>query len=373
MATGRLPDPNTAPVTAKGDLYTYSTVPAKLAVGNNGETLVADSSTSTGLRWQGNFAAGKNKIINGAFDIWQRGTSFTPANGTATYTADRFYIFMSGTYSATVSQQSFTAGSAPAAPYEGQFFWRNTISSITGSLSFNRFAQRIEDVRTLANQAVTISFWAKAGANASWTPQLVQDFGSGGSSAVFTSGTAVSVTASWQRFTQTITLPSISGKTIGTGNNLTFLIDMPVSGAQTNDVWGVQVEAGNTATVFQTATGTLEGELAACQRYYYKHAATGANSGITPGGFYSATTLIGIVTFPITMRTSPTFSAVTGTNYYQSVRNGGVNNLNSLSQDTANANASQIFNNTEASGTAGHYANIIANNASASIAWSAEL
>jgi hypothetical protein len=271
-------------VDAKGDLIAASAAdtPARLAVGNNGETLVADSSTATGLRYNANYAAGKNKIINGAFDIWQRGTSFALSDGAVTYTTDRFYSFLSGTFSATISRQAFTAGTAPAAPYESQYFWRNTISSITGSLNFNRFGQKIEDVRTLAGQTVTVSFWAKAGANASWTPQLVQEFGSGGSSAVFASGSAVSVTTSWQRFTQTISVPSISGKTIGAGSSLTFIIDMPLSGAQTNDVWGVQVEAGSVATAFQTATGTIQGELAAARRYYVRF---GAADGLTTSAF----------------------------------------------------------------------------------------
>jgi hypothetical protein len=216
------------------------------------------------------FFAGKNKIINGDFGVWQRGTSAAvPANEFARL-ADRWHIFMGGTYSATQSQQTFAPGTAPVAGYEGQYFWRNTISSITGSLSFHRFGQKIENVQTLAGQTVTISFWAKAAANASWTPQLVQEFGSGGSSAVFTSGSAVSITTSWQRFTQTISVPSIAGKTIGTGSCLTFIIDMPTTGAQTNDVWGVQVEAGSVATAFQTASGSLQGELALCQRYYWR-------------------------------------------------------------------------------------------------------
>ena len=53
-------------VDAKGDLIAASAAdtPARLAVGNNGETLVADSSTSTGLRYQGNSTAGNNVIIN---------------------------------------------------------------------------------------------------------------------------------------------------------------------------------------------------------------------------------------------------------------------------------------------------------------------
>jgi hypothetical protein len=39
------------PLTTKGDLFTFDTADARLAVGNNGETLVADSSQTTGLKW----------------------------------------------------------------------------------------------------------------------------------------------------------------------------------------------------------------------------------------------------------------------------------------------------------------------------------
>jgi len=76
---------------AKGDLLGASAndTPAVLSVGNNGETLVADSSTSTGLRWQGSTEAGKNFVINGGMDIWQRGTSFATTSGNF-YTADRW-------------------------------------------------------------------------------------------------------------------------------------------------------------------------------------------------------------------------------------------------------------------------------------------
>ena len=59
-----------SPLTTKGDLYTYSTADARLAVGNNGESLVADSSTSTGLRWTATPRA-SNPIINSAMQIWQ--------------------------------------------------------------------------------------------------------------------------------------------------------------------------------------------------------------------------------------------------------------------------------------------------------------
>jgi len=95
MATGRVPTTANSPLTAKGDLFTYSTAPARLAVGNNGESLVADSAATTGLRYQGNQAAGKNSIINGGFDIWQRGTSFVPT--TTAFGPDRWQIYRNTT------------------------------------------------------------------------------------------------------------------------------------------------------------------------------------------------------------------------------------------------------------------------------------
>jgi hypothetical protein len=228
----------------------------------------------------GSYAAGKNKIINGDFSIWQRGTSFSPASGAATFTADRWLVNRNGTgATVTVSQQSFTAGTAPVSGYESQYFWRYNQSVAGSTGTFSNIATRLEDVRTFAGQTVTISFWAKADASRSITPSAEQYFGSGGSSAVYTNGSAQSLTTSWARFSVTISVPSISGKTLGAGNYLAIYFDIPVNTAMTIDIWGVQLEAGSVATAFQTATGTLQGELAACQRYFE----TSYNSGTTPG------------------------------------------------------------------------------------------
>jgi len=361
-------------VDAKGDLIsaTAADTPARLPVGNNGETLVADSSATTGLRWQGNFAAGKNKIINGDFNIWQRGTTFTN-RGAAGYSADRFFFNYVGTFTGSISRQSFTPGTAPVSGYESRYFAR---IDRTNSTSISpTFYQKVEGVNTLAGQAVTFSFWAKADTNRTVSVNAYQSFGSGGgSAAVDTSVGNASLTTSWQRFTFTITVPSISGKTIGTGNDdwMTFYFSLPDSTTFTIDFWGLQLEAGSVATAFQTATGTLAGELAACQRYYYMHA-NALNDPIAYGGNYSATVANCYVKFPVSMRTAPTLSATSGTNYYSFTRNGGADLFNSLTLDVVNTNGVTLYNNTEISGTAGDAGYFAINNASGSVAFSAEL
>ena len=121
------------------------------------------------------FIAGKNKIINGDFRIWQRGTSFSNPNNV--YTADRWVAGTDAT--CTVSQQTFTPGAAPVSGYEGVFFYRSAKSA--GGTYFQA-NQKIEDVRAFAGQTITISFWAKADSAITLAVQGYQNFGSGGHS-----------------------------------------------------------------------------------------------------------------------------------------------------------------------------------------------
>lgn len=294
-------------VDAKGDLITATAndTPARLAVGSNGDTLVADSAATTGLRWQGNYSAGKNVIINGAFNIWQRGTSFTPAASAVTYTADRFLANRNGSGTVTVSQQTFTPGTAPVSGYEGQYFFRFNQSVAGSGATYSNFSTRVEDVRTLAGQTATLSFWAKTDSARSITVGIGQNFGSGGSSGVYPSTTSISLTTSWQRFTITQSIGSVSGKTIGAGSYVDVYWEMPLNATSTIDIWGVQLEAGSVATAFQTATGTLQGELAACQRYYYRLSGDGFYTAFGHGYAYSTTGAAFFIPLPVTMRVKP--------------------------------------------------------------------
>ena len=305
---------------AKGDIYTATAdnTPAVLTVGSDGQTLVANSAQTTGLAYTNNFAAGKNKIINGDFGIWQRGTSFTPTIGTSTYVSDRWFYSWGGTSgTATVSQQAFTPGTAPVAGYEGSYFIRGNIASGV-SISSNNFTQRIEDVRTLAGQTATYSFWAKADSARTVSVYFDQYFGSGGSAAQV--GIAVqsfNITTSWARYSYSGTMASIAGKTIGTSSYIQLQLTGPTA-TSTMDYWGVQVEAGSVATAFQTATGTYQGELAACERYYWRANTIGTVAAIFGYGSASSTTVeFAYANFPVEMRVKPTAidNPTVGTNF----------------------------------------------------------
>lgn len=250
--------------------------------------------------------AAKNKILNSNFSIWQRGTSITFADNA--YTADRFITLVnSGSAgTGTVTQQTFTPGTAPVAGYEGQYFWRYNLTA-TGTSVEHYVGQKIEDVRTFAGQTVTFSFWGKADSARTITSQVLQLFGSGGSGTVATAGTTHSFTTSWQRFSVTISVPSVSGKTIGTGSSLLPRFYWTAAAGATIDTWGWQLEYGSKATPFQTASGgSPQAELAMCQRYYVRTVSINAYGTVATPAIGATATLASVIyKTPVTMRVAP--------------------------------------------------------------------
>ena len=309
MATGRVPTTANSPLTAKGDLFTYSTAPARLAVGNNGEQIVADSSATTGLRYQGSQAAGKNTIINGGMDIWQRGTSFAFIAGEL-YTADRWYVYRGGNVlGATLSRQ--TSG-VNFTQYCSRI-QRDSGNTSTQAIYAN-YTMETQDSIGYAGQTIVFSFYARAGANYSGGALSGRVLYGTGTNQKVTAFTGIAVTASvsatlttsWQRFQATATV-SASATEIGFDFGYT-----PTGTAGANDyieLTGVQFELGSVATTFQRAGGTLQGELAACQRYYVRF---GASGGLTTGAYstygngycVSTTDTSFPIFYPVQMRTA---------------------------------------------------------------------
>lgn len=253
------------------------------------------------------FVAGKNKIINGDFSVWQRGTSFSNPGGV--YTADRWDLSYDGSGTTrTVSRQAFTPGAAPVSGYEAPYFYRYSRSGGTNGTVDYLLRQRVEDVRTLAGQTATVSFWAKADANRSMGLDFFQIFGTGGSSSVYVGVGTYNLTTSWQRFTTTVNIPSISGKTINNADSSLLLSYYVVSSnaTWTIDIWGVQLEAGSVATPFTLAGGgSQQAELALCQRYYYR-SQPGTSYGAHAMGFaFNTTNAVFQFNFPVSMRAIP--------------------------------------------------------------------
>ena len=287
---------------ANGDVYSASDVND-----TNGTVNLFQTSTLS-------YSAGKNAIINGGFDIWQRGTSISVSASTAPYTADR-WVFSTGVSAAsTVSRQTTSdTTNLPTIQYCARV-QRNSGQTGTGA---NYFAQSLETTNSIryVGQSVTLSFYARKGANFSGASNLLGVFlvsGTGtdqnvitaytGSATVATSN--VTLTTTWQRFTITATVAT-------TATELAAYFSYTPSGtAGTNDYYeitGVQLELG-TVTTFSRAGGTIQGELAACQRYYYRvnWDATSAYAQFGAGAGNSTTQVRTDIYFPVQLRKAPT-------------------------------------------------------------------
>jgi hypothetical protein len=281
-------------VDAKGDIIaaTAADTPARLAVGNSGETLVADSSAATGLRYTQTGLS--NPIINGGMDVWQRGTSFTVANNV--YLMDRWVN--TGNTSLTVTRDT----DVPTTPYF------NYSAKLVGT-GTQSIAQRIESAEStkLIGQVVTISLYAKktSGTGALginiYYPSATDNFAS-----VTQIGSALEMSAnpgsSWARYSVTTSaLPADVQK------GLLVLINN--TNTHTIFITGVQIDVGSVALPFRRAGGTIQGELAACQRYYWRAGAQiGGLYGVLGTSGYTDSTTKSQVMFvlPVRMRITPT-------------------------------------------------------------------
>lgn len=209
----------------------------------------------------------QGKTINGNFDVWQEQTSSSTNDE---YTADQWeHNFQNGTGSAEQVSHVFGQTDVEGNPEFGLRF-----NQTAGASDFEPYLrQRIEDVRSHANETITVSFYAKvASGTVDVTPRFRQYFGSGGSPSgeVETLGAVASVTTTWQRLTATVTLPSVLGKTVGTNSNdwLGLELVLPLNTAADIEYSQVQIDKGAEALPFRTPS--KQQNLADCQRFFEK-------------------------------------------------------------------------------------------------------
>jgi hypothetical protein len=263
--------------------------------------------TSTTLSLQ----AGKNAIIGGGFDIWQRGTSVAGSGSAYNYTADRWRTEASTAI--TVSRQvTGDTTNLPNIQYCARA-QRNNGSTAT-ALVMMAYSQETTNSIPYAGKAITFSFYARRGANFSGASNQISALlitGTGTDQNVFVGGYTGSsnliaqtptLTTTWQRFTYTATMPATA-----TEFGVEFYYT-PTGTAGANDyyeVTGVQVELGSVATTFSRAGGTIQGELAACQRYYFRTSTTGIRGVAGVGGAFNTTVATIFCNLPVVMRTVP--------------------------------------------------------------------
>jgi hypothetical protein len=137
-------------------------------------------------------------------------------------------------------------------------------------------------------------------------------------------------------------------------------------------ITGVQLEAGTTASDFEFLP--VDVNLGRCQRYYYLHSSRSGNfEPIGIANYYNSSDVTSYVKFPFNMRTDPTLIAGSGTDFYRFDRNGGTDYVDSFTLNMSMPTNAIIYNNSEASGTAGQAGHLFLNNDGAYIAFNAEL
>jgi len=251
----------------------------------------------------------RNRIINGAMQIAQRGTSATVTAGTAVPTAsagfpcvDRWFVYSTGA-NVTAAQ---VAGSGN----------NKNLLQITGAASVTAVGvgQRIEQLNSydLAGQTCTLSVYMANSVltTVTWTASYANTadtFGTIGtpSKTQIATGT-FTVSSSLTQYTTNISIPSAAT----TGIEILFTV-----GAQTSGTWTIglaQLEPGSVATPFERRQ--YGQELALCQRYYEKTydittaPGTVTNNGILSMMSFASKTIRTVWKFAVSKRTAPSIT-----------------------------------------------------------------
>jgi hypothetical protein len=350
----------------------------------------------------GQIGGSRNLLINSAMQVAQRSSSVTGITSSSYPTVDRwkFEIGNMGTW--TASQEASgpsgfsssakilctTADASPAATDEVKY------SQFIEAQNLQQLAYGTSDAKQM-----TLSFWVKSNKTGTYIVWFYQD----DDGRQLTTSYTIDVADTWEYKTilvasdTTGVIDNNSGAglrvsfVLGAGSSYTSgtaataweaLVDANRYVGQTvnladatSNYWqitGVQLEVGSEATPFENRS--YGDELARCQRYYYM-LASGNTLTIPTGSYYSSTVVATTVSFPVTMRSNPTLDSPTGTDYYGIYVNSTFDTFNNFSAMVrVNVNGVSLdASGTGASGTAGHSGPMRTNNASAYVAFDAEL
>lgn len=249
-------------------------------------------------------AAGTNLLINGNFNVWQRATSISGPLLTKYSGPDRWVLYDGADGSADIDRMLFDLNQTDVPGFPEFYLRYDFTAGSTGSPGIYQF---IENVKRFGSGDMTFSFWAKVGSGTyNLTPTMWQFFGSAGDAYVQTDAADVTVTTSWQKFEVTITLPSISGKSISGGDDALYTgFVIPIGTSVQLDLAQCKVEYGSVATPF--VSKRYDEELLACMRYY-QDSVNAQHTRLSVGYTTTGNTFYQGATFPVEMRDSPSIT-----------------------------------------------------------------
>ena len=351
-------------------------------------------------------------IINGDMHVAQRGTSSTGVSTSSYQTCDRMQIVLSNLGAYTIIQEDLSSGDA----YNNGFkhAWRidtTTADASPGSADLAIFRYKFEgqDVQVFKKGAsnaetYTLAFWVKSNKTGVGQVNLSDTDNTRMCSATYT----ISSADTWEH--KVLNYAADTTGAFGNDNAVSLQIDWfldsgsdfeggsaPTAweaqsngdrnasgnlniGDNTANDWaitGIQLEVGtfSSTTLPPFQFESFGNNLARCQRYYYRiNPDADASASIGEASYYSSSAAFTCLEFPIAMRDSPSLEQTTGTDYFNLNRNSANDSFDSFNNLNASDHTSaHLYISSGISGTAGHGARCRFNDASARLAFSAEL
>jgi hypothetical protein len=318
-------------------------------------------------------------------------------------TVDRFAAYDVNGGSGTFTQQQSTTTTTGF--INSLLTTVGTADTPTGNVGYSMY-QRIEGLNisdlawgTANAKTVTLSFWVRSSMTGNF-PVLLQN---NGWTVYYASLYNIPTANTWTQISITITGPTTgtwlttngigidinwgfgagSGRTAGTTSawtsnptsgtillNATGATQLIGTSGATFYITGVQLEVGTQATSFDFRD--YGRELILCQRYYQKITNGVTDRGLGVGFWYNSTTMVSQIAFQVNMRSSPTLDVNSGSNYFILYSNSAGTPMNTVTLNDATPYTGAVTQNS-LSGTSGSAGQFKSNNASSSLAFTAEL
>ncbi len=411
-------------ISSDGDVFTTGITTSSTVIVGSGVTISESGIEASGIGITcaningGAIGGRRNLVINGDMRIAQRATTNNTAGSSSTYkTLDRYMVqIQSGTL--TESQQDLSSSDTPYTFGFRKFMRILNQSGIgAGAAQYAEIDQRIEAQNiaqsgwnyTSSSSYITLSFWVRASVAQAYVAVVYTNDGTQRHYPfeIKDSGGSTLSADTWTKITKTI--PGDSGITVsndsGNGLTLSFIAaygtnytsdsgnfdawnttgggtnrwpDMTTTWATTTnatfDITGVQLEVGTEATAFEHRS--YGEELSLCQRYYQRYR-EGNNISLGLGFGYASSELDIPISFIVPMRTGPSLDQSVSTSGYVAIEGSGIGG-----SQYVNANFTLQFGSThgcnlyvdpDPSLTSGSPYHLILRNASAYLAFNAEL